>query len=74
VFSRLRVEDHVVAIRVPLIPIVVLRRLCNPVLRLVASTLNRDELALSDARAALRSRNLYFTFADEHFSVVVACN
>jgi hypothetical protein len=74
VFSRLRVEDGVVAIRVPLVPIVVLRRLCDLVLRLVASTLNRDELALSNARAALLGCNLYFTFADEHFSMVVACN
>src|SRR5208282_4166198 len=69
--TRFRVADHVVSIRVPLIKVVAGRSLANLVLRVRASSLNGDELVLSDARAALRSRNVDFAFADQHFGVIV---
>src|ERR1035437_7300301 len=39
-----------------------------------AAALNGDELALTDARAALRSRNFDCAFADQHLSVIVGSN
>src|SRR5208337_3195423 len=69
--TRVRVADHVVAIGVPLIKVIPGRRFANLVLRLIAHALNSNELVLSDTRAALRSRNLHFAFADEHFRVIV---
>jgi hypothetical protein len=74
VFSRLRIEYHTVTIGVPLVPIIVFRRLSNLVLRLIACTFNRDELTLRDARASLRGRNLYFALTNEHFSMIVRRN
>jgi len=71
---RYRIADHVVAIRVPLIPIIPGRCFADLVLLLIAGALHRDELARSHARAALRSRNFYFASADEDFGVIVGSN
>jgi hypothetical protein len=71
VLSRFRVENHAVAIGVPLVPIVALWSFSNLVLRLIASSLNRDVLAFSNTSAALRSCDFYFTFADQHLGMVI---
>ncbi len=70
--TRLRVADHVVTISVPLIEVIAGRSFANLVLRVRSAALNGDELVLSDACTALRSRNLYFAFADQHLSVIVS--
>ncbi len=64
---RFRVADHVVAIGVPLVPVISGGGFADLVLRVRAAALNGDELALADAGAALRSRNFDFAFADQHF-------
>jgi hypothetical protein len=74
VLSRCRIKYHVVAIGVPLVPVVARRRFANLVLRLLGRALNSNELALANARSALRSGNFYFAFADEYFSMIVARN
>src|SRR5208283_3024099 len=68
---RYRVADHVVAIGVPLIPVIASRRFANLVLRLIANALNSNELALSHSRATLRSSNFDFASANQHFGVIV---
>src|ERR1039458_9958532 len=71
---RFRVADHVVAIGVPLVPIIPRRRFADFVLRVCARACDGNELTLSDARAALRSRNFDFAFADQYFRVIVRGN
>lgn len=71
VLPRFRVADHVVAIRIPLIPVIPRRSVANLVLRIGARTLNRDELPLRHARAALRSRHFDLAFAHQHFRMIV---
>src|SRR5580700_6968327 len=71
---RCRIADNVVAIGVPLIPVIPCRRFADLVLRLLARALHGNELALPHARPPLRSRNFYFAFADEHFRVIVGSN
>src|SRR5258708_3435291 len=71
---RCRIADDVVAIRIPLVPVIPCRRFADLILRLIASALHGNELALPDARAALWSRNFYFAFADEHLSGIVSGN
>src|SRR6202165_3042100 len=71
---RCRIADNVVAIGVPLVPVIPCRRFADLVLRLIARALHGNELALPHARPALWSRNFYFAFADEHFSVIVGSN
>jgi hypothetical protein len=71
VLSRFRVENRAVAIAIPLVPIVALRSFSNLVLRLIASSLDRDVLALTNTSAALRSCDFYFAFADQHFGMVI---
>src|SRR5450631_3007970 len=71
VSPRYRIADDVVAIGVPLVPVIPGRCFADLVLRLIAGTLHGDELTLSHARAALRSRNFHFPTADQHFGVIV---
>lgn len=71
VLPRFRIVDHVVAIRIPLIPVIPCRGVANLVLRIGARTLNRDELSLRHARAALRSRNFNLALAHQHFRMIV---
>src|SRR6266404_5111645 len=71
---RCRIADDIVAIGVPLVPVIPCRRFADLVLRLLAQALHGNELALPDARSALWSRNFYFAFADEHFSMIVSSN
>ena len=70
--ARRRIQNHAVAIGVPLIPIIAGRRFANLVLRLLSRTLNRNELAFSHTRATLRSSDFDFAFAHEHFRMIVA--
>src|SRR5450631_559327 len=51
VSPRYRIADDVVAIGVPLVPVIPGRCFADLVLRLIAGTLHGDELALSHARA-----------------------
>src|ERR1700674_892181 len=71
---RRRIANDVVAIGVPLIPVIPCRRFADLVLRLIARALHGNKLALPHARPALRSRNVHFAFTDEHFSVIVGSN
>jgi hypothetical protein len=73
-FARICVQNQTVAIGIPLIPIVADRRFANLVLRLIAGTLNRNELAFPNARATLLCGNFYFTFTHQHFRMIVARN
>src|ERR1019366_8712186 len=74
VSSRCRIADDVVAIGVPLVPVIPCRCFADLVLRLIARALHGDELAFPHSRAALRSRNFYFASADQHFGVIVGSN
>ncbi len=59
--------DHAVAIIVEGVPIVFALRRGDFVLRVSRGALHGDQIALLDARAALRSGNLGFTIADGYF-------
>src|SRR3984893_14692090 len=74
VSPRSRIADNIVAIGIPLIPVIPCRRFGNLVLRLIAQPLHGNELALPHSRPTLRSRNFHFTFTDEHFSAIVGSN
>src|ERR1019366_9767265 len=69
--ARCRMADNVVAIGVPLVPVIPCRCFADLVLRLIARALNGNELALGHSGAALWSRNFDFAFADQHFGVIV---
>jgi hypothetical protein len=71
VLPRFRVADHVVAIGIPLIPVIPRRSVANLVLGIAARTLDRDVLPLSHARATLRSRHFDLAFAHQHFRMIV---
>src|SRR5208283_4290100 len=71
-FPRQRIADHVIAILVPLIKVIASRSFANLVLLVRPRALNRNELVLPHARAALRSRNFDFTFANQHLSMIIS--
>ena len=69
---RFRVADRIVAISVPLVPVISCWSFANLVLRICARASDRDELPFSYTCAALRSRNFNLALADKDFSMVVS--
>jgi hypothetical protein len=68
--DTLGVVDDVIAIIVPLVPVVAVPRVFDFVLRVRTAPANHDHLALANIRATRGSRNLRLTLANRHFCFV----
>jgi hypothetical protein len=69
-----RIANGVVAIAVPAIKIISRRGIGNFVLRVVARAAHHDRLTAPYVRAALGSRDVYVTSANQDFSLIVRVN
>src|ERR1700726_3402258 len=71
VLVTLGVVNNVIAIFIPLIPIIIGRPVGYPILRVIFGAMNDDVLALAHSSAALRSRNVGLAVADRDHGVAV---
>jgi hypothetical protein len=68
---RVCVLNDVIAVAGPAVKIIAVRRLRDPVLRLIRISANGRHLSSSNFRASLRRCNLRFTLAHDHNRVAV---